>query len=111
VVSLESQVDDKTIGVCHRATTDVTFSFVADDPSLLMKPITTTERLWVGSSAGVPTSCVDKPGLKVGATFTVTRHEQIVGTCSPVVYELPKTSTARVCACTPCDETGTGGCF
>ncbi len=110
VVSLDSVVDNVTIGSCHHARTHVEFTFAADDPSLLAQPDSGTHSLTVGDGSDVPTSCLDKAGLKVGATFTVTRREAVSGTCSPLFYDVPKTSAAHVCSCVPCDDTGAGGC-
>lgn len=111
VVALDSTVDNVTIGVCHRARTHVTFTFAADDPSLLAEPATDTHSLTVGDGSDVPTSCLQPAGLQVGATFAVTRREAVSGSCSPLIYDVPKTSKAHVCDCVPCDETGAGGCF
>ena len=111
VVSLDSIVDNVTIGSCHHARTHVEFTFAADDPSLLTHAESGTNSLTVGDGSDVPTSCLEKAGLKVGATFTVTRREEVSGTCSPLFYEVPNTSAAHVCACVPCDDTGAGGCF
>jgi len=109
VVSLESSVDDTTIGVCHRATTKVSFTFAADDPSADTKGGAGT--LTTGDGESFPTSCIASAGLKVGATFAITRRVEISGTCSPTVYEIPTTSPVYACECVPCDGTGAGGCF
>jgi hypothetical protein len=109
VVALDSTVDNTTIGVCHRARTRVSFTFAANDPSLLDKP-DGAEVFTIGGGDEIPTSCVEPAGLKVGATFTITRRAETSGSCSPLYYAIPKTSAAYVCSCTKCEDTGTGGC-
>lgn len=109
VTAVESLAHDATIGTCYHARTHVTFTFTADDPSLLAAPLTNQTSLGIGD--GVPTSCLEPSGVKVGATFALVRREEITGTCSPVIYDVPKTSTARLCVCTPCDDTGAAVCF
>jgi hypothetical protein len=65
----------------------------------------------VSDGAGVPTSCLEPADLRVGVTFRLTRREEIAGTCTPLLYDIPASSAAHVCACAVCDDTGTGGCF
>jgi hypothetical protein len=108
VTALEAFVDNSPTGACYRARTRLTFTFTADDPSLLPTPA--ANQPYLGPGDAVPTSCLEPAGIHVGSTFAVIRREQVVGTCSPLIYDVPKTSTARICVCTPCD-TGTAVCF
>jgi hypothetical protein len=108
VTKLESSVDNVTMGVCHRATTRVTFTFVPADPS---SPPESSSATNIGDAETFPTSCLEPAGLKVGATFALVRHDELTGTCSPKTFEIAKTSPVHACECVPCDDTGTGGCF
>lgn len=110
VTALVSSVDDVTIGVCHRATTRVTFTFAAADGSPLQQK-GKADVLTVDSDVVYPTRCLATADLHVGATFSITRREEITGTCSPVVYEVDAKSPVHACECVVCDGTGTGGCF
>jgi len=108
VVALDSSVDNTTIGVCHRATTRVSFTFTPNDPSAAKESAT---ELTIGDGESFPTSCLEPAGLKVGATFAITRHDELTGSCSPKTWEIAKTSPVHACECVPCEETGAGGCF
>jgi hypothetical protein len=110
VTALTPSVDDVTIGVCHRATTKVTFTFAAADGSPLQQK-GQGDVLTIDSDLVFPTSCVAPAALEIGATFEVTRDEEVTGTCSPVVYRVAAKSPVHACECVVCDETGTGGCF
>jgi hypothetical protein len=103
VTALDSTVDNVTIGVCHRATTRVSFTFAPDDPSAAKLPGDLT------AVDSFPTSCLAPAGLKVGTTFAVVRQDGVTGTCAPHFYEVPKSSPVHACECVPCD-TGAGGC-
>jgi hypothetical protein len=110
VLSLESSVNNDTLGACYKENTKITFSFAADEPSQLGDAGAEVAVL-NNYYDGIPTSCLAPAKISVGSTFRVTRREEITGTCSPLIYEIPAESTARICACTVCDGSSNAKCF